>query len=396
MKITHIALLLISSCLIACQTKEAGNQVDSGEQYQYGLLINAEKGSRTQDRLLWLNSLDSGELIHTDQGIDISNTLGAGVILRDSFLISLDKKTEMLSKYTYRKGLQPAGKLQLKDFNFIENTMDLGQGELYISGRGKTNRDKYLIIDPTQMILKKSDSWPLPVAKDQSRHETFSSYHNGRLYLGYSSFGVDFNHCSDTSYLAILNYPGMDELKITKDTRSAFPGTSINGLFNSFMDEKGDQYILTSPVFYHGNHPTATTAFYKIGNTANAFDKDYFFNLSELLNGLHLLGITAAGNGKVILVSAPVPSTGKSDYYVADVYRKTLTLLLKDQHQPNFIWGTSGFFDGKNAYFIVNEKEHQAQVYRYNSKSNQLNKGLTIRGTVSPGSSYLLFCPKFK
>lgn len=392
MKIKPLALLFLSTCLMACQPKNSGN-ANSAEHHKYVLLINGEKGSRAQDRMIWLNSLDSGEVVNTNQGVDISNTLGTYVIIRDRFLISLDKKTQALSKYTYQTDqLAAAGKLQLKGFDFISNSVDLDSNQLYISGQG--DKDMHLIIDPQTMKLVKKEPWNFPVARGQSRFETFASLHQGKLYLGYSSFGAEFNHCSDTSYLAVLDYPALNKPKITKDTRSAFPGTGVNGLFDSFIDSQDDQYVLTSPVFYHGNHPKAATAFYRIKKGARAFDEQYFFNLSVLTRGIHLLGITAAGNGQVILVTAPIPATGKTDYYVADVHKKTLKLLLKDQHQPNFVWGTAGFFDGRKAYFVVNEKDNQAQVYSYDAGKELLKKGILIKGSVSPKSSYLLFSPK--
>lgn len=392
MKIKRLSLIFLSTCLMACQPKHSEN-TSSGKAPKYVLLVNGEKGSREQDRMIWLNSLDSGEVINTSQGTDISNTLGTYVIIRDSFLISLDKKTQTLSKYNYKEDqLVPSGKLAVKGFDFISNTVDLGPNQLYISGQG--DKDMHLIIDPQQMKLLKKAPWNFPVAKDQFRFETSASLHEGKLYLGYSSFGKEFDHCSDTSYLAVLDYPALNNLKITKDTRSAFPGTGVNGLFDSFIDAHGDQYLLSSPVFYHGNHPKAPTAFYKIAKGAATFDQEYFFNLSSLTKGVHLLGITNAGNGQVVLVTAPIPATGKTDYYIADVYKKTLKLLLKDQQYPNFIWGTSGFFDGSKAYFVVNEKDSQAQVYSYDAKKEVLKKGVLIKGSVSSKSSYLLFAPK--
>jgi hypothetical protein len=164
----------------------------------------------------------------------------------------------------------------------------------------------------------------------------------------------------------------------------------VNGLFNTFSDHKGDLYIVTAPIYYLGNNPNASTGFFRVNKGAQSFDKDYFFNLSSLINGGHLLGITYAGNGKVIMATTRYPSQKKSDFYVADVYNKTLKPLLKDKHEPNYTWGTGGFNEGSKAWFIVNENNN-AQIYSYNSLTGELRKGAIIKGIVSDQSSYLIF-----
>lgn len=380
------AALLIGACSPADKKNSTQNK--------YLLIINGEKGSRDEDRMLWFDALDSNLILHTDQASSINNKLGSAVIPTDSFLLSFDKKAGSLSKYLYAAdGLKPVAELKLQDFEYISFTTRLDSSLLYISGRGENNISSYAIVNTKEMELAKKGQLNLPVAKGQNASDNFGILKEHQFYIGYSSFGEDYDHCSDTSYLAVLDYPGLKLKTVDKDTRSAFPGAGVNGLFNYFTDAKDDLYVLTSPVFYHGNHPTAPTAFYRLSSGKGTFDKDYFFNLSAQLKGDHLLGITQAAAGKVILATISFPSTGKSDYYLADVQAKTLKLLLKNQNQPNFIWGTSGFYDGKNASFIVNEAEGKARMYVYDSDKDILRKGPTLAGKISRKSSYLILKP---
>ncbi|MNK14562.1 hypothetical protein D3C87_326860 [compost metagenome] len=385
------ALSFIPFLAIACRPEKSKDQ-HAGK---YLLIINGEKGNRDKDRAVWFNSLDSGTVINAGDGADISGKLGSAVILRDSFALSLDKKTGILQKFAYtQEGITAKKSLKLQGFEYISYAADLDSGRMLISGRGSQNISRYAMFDTKSMQLLKTDSFKLPVAKGQSLSDNFGVLSDKRFYVGYSSFGADYDQCSDTSYFAVLDPQGMRPLSVSRDIRSAFPGAGVNGMFSFFKGAYGDLYVLTSPVFYHGNHPTAPTAFYRVGKGKASFDKDYFFNLSEKLQGMHLLGIAQAGPGKVILATISYPSTGRSDFYLADVHKQTLRLLLKDQFQPSFVWGTSGGNIEKQAYFIVNGSEGTAQLYLYDALSDTLKKGALIKGEISPKSSYLLTSPK--
>lgn len=389
------ACCLLYTCLLACLlTLNACTHKNSekAENYRYGILINATSGERSNDRIVWANSLDSGEINTEQHSLDISGKLGLSVVMKDSFLFNFDKHTHQFTKFSYAAHkLTNKGSVQLGNFDVLSYTVNLDSNLMFISGSGRSEENRYYIVDSRSMKPTDSGTLKLPVGKKQLLKDNFGWLSNHKLYIAYSSFDEHYDFCSDTSYMAVMDYPGFGNPKIAKDTRSAFPGTGINGLFNSFQDKKGDIYILTSPIFYHGNHPTAPTAFYRLSKGSTAFDQDYFFNLSALAEGSHLLGIVYAGNGKVILATSSYPLTESSDYYVADVYDKTMKPLLEKQPVPNYIWDTSGFTERENGYFIVNGKDHKAQVYRYNSNTGKLTKGAVIRGIVTPKSSYKVF-----
>jgi len=387
----YCVLSFIALIAFACRSEKSRDQ----QRGKYLLIINGEKGSRDRDQAVWFDNLDSGAIINVDDGADISGKLGSAVILRDSFALSLDKKTGILQNFSYTTaGLTAKKSLQLPGFEYISYAADLDSGRMLISGRNNLNISRYAVIDIKSMSLLKAGIFKLPVAKGQSLSDNFGVLGDKKLYIGYSSFGADYDQCSDTAYLAVLDPDGMKPLSVSRDTRSAFPGAGVNGMFSFFKGADHNLYVLTSPVFYHGNHPTAPTAFYRIGKGKTDFDKDYFFNLSEKLKGMHLLGIAQAAPGKVVLATIAYPSTGRCDYYLADVNQQTLRLLLKDQHQPSFVWGTSGGNLAGLAYFIVNNNEGSAQLYLYDALSDKLKKGPLIQGKISPKSSYLLISPK--
>ncbi len=381
-----LLIILMGACK---SSKEPGSGTP-----KYLLLVNGEKGSRSSDRMLWFDSLDSAVVLETGKGNPIPNLLGSYVILQDSFLLTLRKAEESIQRYNYTaQGLQADRAVKVAGLQYLAYSVKLDSNKLFISGSGYNNVTSYAIVDSRQMKLIKAGKLRLPVARGQKPNDTFGQLKKNKFYVGYSSFGDDFDHCSDTSYLAVFDYPALQERTIDKDTRSAFPGAGVNGVFSSFIDAQNDIYVLTSPVFYHGNHPTAPTAFYRVLNGDTVYDESYFFNLSAELHGQHLLGIAQAGPDKVILTTIAYPSTGKSDYYVADVKSKKLTLLLKNQVQPNFVWGTSGCWDGQQTIFVVNETKGSSRIYVYDPSGDKLSKGPAITGEVSEKSSYLLFKP---
>jgi len=381
-----LLITLLSACL--------SNEQEGSKTHKYLLLINGEKGSRSADRMLWFDTLDSAAVLETEKGSSIQNLLGAYVILQDSFLLTLNKEKKSLQKYNYTvQGLAADGAINVTGLQYLAYTVKLDSSKLFISGSSAQNNASYVIVDPGKMKLVGTGKLRLPVASGQKANDTFGRLKKNKLYVGYSSFGDDFDHCSDTSYLAVFDYPALQERTIARDTRSAFPGAGVNGVFSSFSNAQNDIYVLTSPVFYHGNHPTAPTAFFRVLNGDTVYDKSYFFNLSAQLQGQHLVGIAQAGPDKVILATMAYPSTGTSDYYVADVKSKKLTLLLKNQVQPNFVWGTSGYWNGAQTLFVVNETQGKSRVYIYDPSLQKLSKGPSITGGVSKNSSYLIFKP---
>ncbi|MCF0074949.1 carboxypeptidase-like regulatory domain-containing protein [Dyadobacter sp. CY261] len=48
---------------------------------------------------------------------------------------------------------------------------------------------------------------------------------NNKLYIGFSIFNANWN-ASDTAYLAAVDYPALDKVRIFKDTRSTYPGAA--------------------------------------------------------------------------------------------------------------------------------------------------------------------------
>lgn len=387
-----ICSFLIGSCFCTgCGQSSKDSKRQNDAAFKYGILINAKKGERVADRIVWTNTLDSGVIDAENNFTNMSGKLGTHVIVSNGLLFNFNKATHQFSKYRFNgQQLIAEDSLKLNGFDYLSSSVSLDSNKLYLCGHSAGSADTYAIIDTRSMQMLRSDSLKLPVAAGRILVQTFVRFVADKLYLGYSSFDENYEYSSDTSYLAVFDYPGFRRLHIAKDTRSAFPGTGVNGLLSSFSDQKGDLYIIASPIFYLGNHPTAATGFYKVKKNARDFAENYFFNLSSLAGGAHFLGITYAGNGKVIMATTRYPSTKKSDFYVADVYAKTLTPLLKNKNEPNYNWATGGMKEGDKAWFIVNE-DNYAQVYCYNALTGKLSKGAVISGIVSNQSSYLMF-----
>jgi hypothetical protein len=206
-------LLLICSlwgivCFSAgCRQPALNGHEQHNASYKYGILINAKKGERTNDRIVWINSLDTGHIDPEKNVTDLSQKLGTHVIMGNGFLLSFNKTTHQLSKYKLNgQELILNDSIKLKQFDYLSSSINLDSNKLYLSGHSTENADSYTIIDTRYMRLLKSASLKLPVAPKQILSQNFAVRIADKLYIGYSSFDEKYEFSSDTSYLAIFSY----------------------------------------------------------------------------------------------------------------------------------------------------------------------------------------------
>ena len=105
---------------------------------------------------------------------------------------------------------------------------------------------------------------------------------------------------TDTAYVAVLTYPGLEPITILKDTR-----TGPIGYYGSepsmVADEKGDIYTISPNSLAAGYSKTnKNSGILRIKKGTTTFDPSYFFDVEAATGGAKLLVATYAGNGKMV------------------------------------------------------------------------------------------------
>jgi len=209
---------------------------------------------------------------------------------------------------------------------------------------------------------------------------------NSKLYIGYALYNADW-HATDTAYLAAVDYPGLDKVAITKDTRSTYPG-AIGSDLPSTVTFNNNIYYLSNTGDRWGANASKPSAIFRVSNGKDSFDTDYFFDLSAISNGnREYYGLWDLGNGKALTrvgradllkTFEDYTDTDVFDYYVIDLVNKTRTKLdlpLDKGVRTSPIWIENG-----KAYIAVSSSTAGHFVYTYEISTGKITKGLEIKG----------------
>ncbi|MFV0538160.1 MAG: DUF4374 domain-containing protein [Dysgonomonas sp.] len=156
---------------------------------------------------------------------------------------------------------------------------------------------------------------------------------NGKIYVTYfhmsqSDWSTRF---TDTTYVAVYDYPDMTLNKIMKDTRTGPAGSwyAHNGIFK---DEIGDMYLMSNSSYTNGfSQSTKNAAFVRIPAGSTEFD-NYFFDFEAKTGGLKPAHIKYLGNGLVFAEVCTVNPQTVNDRWsdksvkccIIDIYNKTV------------------------------------------------------------------------
>jgi len=209
---------------------------------------------------------------------------------------------------------------------------------------------------------------------------------NNKLYIGFSIFNSNWN-VSDTAYLAAVDYPGLDKVTVTKDTRSTYPG-SIGSDLPSTVTYNNNIYYLTNTGDRWGINENKPSAIFRVSNGKDSFDTDYFYDLSAVSNGnREFYGLWDLGNGKALTrmgrkdllkTFEDYTATDVFEYYVIDLVNKTRTKLdlpLDKGVRTSPVWVENG-----KAYVAISSSTAGHFVYTYDLASGSITKGLEIKG----------------
>lgn len=382
--------LFMAASFTACSKSDGDKAPTDPVKPEFALWYSTANGSY----LLPINDLMSGTISPIGKGTDVTNifTWEENIIQKGNIYYHLEPTSAKFGKYSFENGtLQTIKVIPFTAMSYLYLGWHtwLDNKTLMIGGRGN---NEYAVIDVDAMTVIKSGVFD--TGKEVPADHTLSVHsiipQGGKIFLG---FGLKNNITSksyDTAYTATLNYPALDNFKITgKDTRSAPLGALRNGYFHKFTDNSAT-YVLTHPMpMLGGNKPDMPTGFFRIKDGSTVVDPDYFFNISALTQGDNQLGVAYLGNGKALLINArDAKNVVKErndwwykpmwEYIIVDVNTKQVVRKLDF---PGLLNSRSAVVHDGKAYIAVNDPSADAiYIWEYNSQTDKLTKGAKIEG----------------
>lgn len=382
-------LLLYTICFLACKSSSSTTELK-----KYSLHIIDMEG---KEYVVGTNSLDSGLIKPEDVTEALPDTISRNIIVKDGYYYSLQRKSDILTKYTLKDHqLFAVAHLQLQDYN-EENFLWIGKDSLLLSGLNNlSNTAKYYLIDTKQMKVLSNGFLDIekPKGKFISMSIGFVQKRKDTLFIGYTfhppTQGGNFT-TSDTTYISRLTYPQMKSVGVQKETRSTYPAGVNNVQHNEFTDENDDFYYMSCPGVAMGNRLDLPTAIFRIKAHSSVVDPNYFFNLSSSSINNNAYGLWYIGNGQAIVRSerkdlfkglADHYSTPHFEFYVLDIINqkviKKLDLPLDKGTRKECV-----LVNEDTVYIAVNSATEGNYIWKYNLKTGKLKKGLQLGGVTA-------------
>lgn len=376
-------------CFLGCK-----NSSSTGQPKKYSLhLIDMD----AKEYILSTDDLESGLIKPEEETEAIPDSISRNIIVKDGYYYSLQRKSDILTKYTLKdRQLSAVAHLPLQDYN-EENFLWIGKDTLLLSGlNNQSNTAKYYLIDTKKMKILANGVLDIerPKGKFVSMSIGFVQKRKNILFVGYTFHppmqGGNYT-TSDTTYISRLTYPKMENVGLQKEVRSTYPAGVNNVQHNEFTDDNGDFYYMSCPGIAMGNRTDLPTAIFRIKANSSEVDPSYFFNISSSVIKNHAYGLWYVGQGKAIVRSERKDlykglsdhySTPHFEFYLLDILNqkviKKLDLPLDKGTRKDCI-----IVNGDKVYIAVNSETDGNYIWNYSLKTDKLTKGLKLDGVTA-------------
>ncbi len=378
----------VAAAMIASCNDDPSTPPEIIEDPEFAIIVGTDNGRF----ILPVDDLMSGTISPVGKGTDVSTILTweENVIQKERDIYHVDPNAAKFGKYRFEDGVLKT--VQEIPFSYLPSLYIgwhawIDDEQLILGPRGD---NFYAIVNVKDMVVTKSGEFDRTGIPADHVRRVYSVIPKGdKLLLGYALYDEKAQTDYNKSYLAVLDFPSLENLQQTsEDDRSAPIGALRNGYFANFA-EGGNTYILTHPIPLGANKPDVPTGFFRVKDGSNQIDPDYFFDVSALRDGDQQLGVAYLGNGKALLISAHDTKTNVKEwndwwyaamwqYLVVDVNTQKVVNVLDFPLLGN---SRSAVVHNGKAYIAVNDPSADAvYIWEYDSNTNQLTRGAKVDG----------------
>ena len=354
-------------------------------------------GTPTADYLVNAASLDSGVISATGNGVELQGWNYYGKAGNTYFAI------DYTNNICYGYNISEAGALVEKGqfaFERMDCMTEIDENNLLAIGApwgGGSYDCKIQVVNATDVSIQQSAATPIYTSYDSANVRlnawpTHSYIENGKLFIAfYTLEGASWATTeTDTAYVSVYSYPGLQYLHTFKDTRTG-PIGYYGGSPAMITDEAGNHYSFSTSSKAGGfTQSTKPSGILKINKGAEQFDPSYFFNIES--QGYRILTGAYAGNGKVVarVVSTTIDNSAPA-WAAFSVTAPVCNIAVLDLNTQSFNivssipnhggqYQTPFHVENGKVYTSINNGT-EAYVYAVDPNSGTATRGARIEGS---------------
>jgi hypothetical protein len=397
-----ILFLLAASMLLGSCYKEKNKFLQEGGNYVLSLRTQGS-GSTTTDYLLTAGSINTGLQTISSTGNGIEQLAWCYFGSTGNTVMSFSYGTNNVA---IGYGLAEGGRLFEKGRISFERMDCIGKGDdstLIAIGApwgGGSYDCEIQLIDARNIKIKKKRLTPLYMrdkSDDLNKWPTSIVVNDNKLYVSFyplhgTSWATDF---TDTAYVSVYSYPGLDSLTTIKDTRTGPIGYYGNQI-NMLKAENGDIYTFSPNSIAAGyTQATKNSGILRINSGTTQFDAAYFFDVEAASGGAKLLSATYAGNGLLVarMLKPGADTTAWGAFNVTnpvckiaiiDLNNKTVKMV-NDIPDHGGQYGGQGLVeDGKVYVSVTSTIAGESRIYAVDPATATATKAAKIQGLEVP------------
>lgn len=378
--------LMFAASVTSCKKDTEPAKPSSG---QYGLWLQVGSYPNTNPYVLSAPSLTEGSVSLSGNGSEVTGIADYGIIPKGEYYYYYNPDLSKFSKFKLENSKLTAVKeVQLTHLASHNTFAWVDDNTLVLFGNnGDGSKVLYSSVNVNTLAITNGELPLDPLPTGYIKYTLGGAeYSNGKFYVALTYRKTNYRDSSPNFYVAVLNSDFTLNTTLS-DNRSVGAGSSKLWMRGSFVDEKGDTYLLSNPTYVSDN--TLPSAIYRIKSGATEFDNTYFFDTRSSSIGYTCEAMWYVGNGVAIVryVNTTITTTGHNTQFAAiNVADGTVRKILSDL--PNDTEGglESIAVENGKAYILVNAETGKDYVWEYDPATNAVKAGLEISG----GYDYLL------
>lgn len=384
-----MAVLCLSALITGFSSCKKDDKNPSGEEpvteSTYSLRVTS--GTPAATYILQTGSLTSGTINTAGNGAETKLTT---LTTKNGFYYGIDNDSGNLVKYTSNNKTNtivkeiPFTQISWAYYSSFYKWKD--DKTLVLFSSNSAIQFEYAILNVETMAITASGKINVPGLKADHYFWGYNAAFIGeKFYLTYTQNRNSDDISEGVTYLATMDYPAMNNITVTQDSRFTLPQHYTMNMPASFT-ENGVAYFLASPNIWTSANKNVPFGIYRVKGGATQIDPDYFYELTDR-NKEEALGLFYIGNGKAITKildktqitgSASYGSAYMTDYYVVDVANQTKTKI-------NIPKSLSGSFSENvlvenGIVSIAASTVDGFYIYQYNINTAALTRGAKLEG----------------